>query len=373
MRVDPNELFGVSEFNIPETITKYLTYTLILHVVALAFAVASVLFGLLAHIGSLAVWCFPTCFASLASSFSLLALVFDLVIFYIAKSRIDAVSGASATIGVSVWLTLVAWIVAGVGGCAYGVGNCCMGRRQRRTSGDPNADAGYYKPSGPDDMRMQAIRDEQIRKKEQGLPSFQEYERTPLTSGGAEEEDKYMYEDAQSQPRGLNRDGSLVQGVGVGYGRRANRTPSNGQMRHRGQPDGYGNYSDLAPVPPAVSRRPSTTSGVSSAGNAGFGAGGGGVERAQPEGYGGYYGNAQHNCRSLLSILILVVTFWARLRSRLLRPVPTATLRLFEPATRRIRSIQCPTFASGSALLPASIHYPHVRAYPGTTQRLTGI
>ena len=300
MTPDPNTLFGVTEFNIPETITKYLTYTLILHIIALACAVASVIFGLLSHISTLSVLCFPTCTASLASTFSLLALIFDLVIFYIAKSRIDAVSGASASIGVSVWLTLAAWIIAGLGGCAYGVGRCCIGRRQSRESGDPKAGDGYYPQSGSDDMRMQAIRDEQVRKKEQGLPSFQEYERMPLTNG--EGEDKYLYEEPQPQQTmqgGLRRDGSVVQGVGVGYGRKSSRTLNNGQQGYSDgwgqQPqEGYGNYANLAPVP--VARTPSTGSGLTSAGNAGLGAGGPGVERAPSQNYGGYYGDAQPNC-----------------------------------------------------------------------------
>jgi len=291
---DPNALLGIDVFNIPETITKYLTYTLILHIVALAFAAASVVFGLLAHISTLSEMCFPTCFASLASTFSLIALIFDLVIFYIAKARIDVVKGASASIGVSVWLVLAAWLIAGLGGCTYGVGRCCMGRRQSREGGDPKGSNGYNE-GGADDMRLQAIRDEQVRKKEQGLPSFQELERTPLTN--AEEEDKYLYEDTQPMPGSLRRDGSVVQGVGVGYGRKNSRTPMNGQQGYGGpygQQEGYGSYADLAPVPPA--RRPSAASGVTLAGNAGLGAGGEGVDRAQPQGYGGYYGNAQHNC-----------------------------------------------------------------------------
>lgn len=253
--------------------------------------------------------CFPTCTASLTSTFSLIALIFDLVIFYIAKSRIDAVAGASATIGISVWLTLAAWIISGLAGCAYGVGRCCMGSRNNQQSGDPKADKGYYHQGGPDDMRMQAIRDEQLRKKEQGLPGFQEHERTPLTAG--EGEDKYLHEDQQLMPGSLRRDGSVVQGVGMGYGRKNSRTPMNVQGYPRGgvdsqqgypggwaPQDGYGNYTDLAPVP--VARRPSVASGLTSAGGAGIGAGGGGVERNEPQRYGGYYGNGQQNCESVL-------------------------------------------------------------------------
>ncbi|ORY35459.1 SUR7/PalI family-domain-containing protein [Naematelia encephala] len=274
---NPNTLLGVTSFDIPEAITKYLTYTLVIHIVALACAAASVVFGLLSFIPGLALLCFPTCTASMASGFSLLALVFDLVIFYIAKTRIDKVDGASASIGACVWLTLAAWLCAGLGGCAYGIGNCCFGSRRRSRSVDDDGTDG-----GPDPMRLHAIRAEQVRQqqKEQGLPSFESLERTPLNSGvGDDAEDKYLYED---QPRvtpvpgaysnvgsnaGLRRDGSVLQGVGLGYGR---RTPRN-----------QAGYNELAPVP-SIGRRPSA---ATHAGAAGVGAGGGGIE--QPD-Y-GYY------------------------------------------------------------------------------------
>jgi hypothetical protein len=37
-------------FNIPKTISKYLTYTLIIHIIALGFAVFATIFGALSHI-----------------------------------------------------------------------------------------------------------------------------------------------------------------------------------------------------------------------------------------------------------------------------------------------------------------------------------
>jgi hypothetical protein len=277
---DPNELLGVTMFDIPQAITKYLTYVLILHVVALALALASTIFGLLSHISSLSVLCFPTCFAACASTCSLIALVFDLAMFYIAKARIDRVNGASASIGMAVWLTLAAWLLCGFAGCAYGVGRCCVGSRDRkaRDREDPQHNYGGYvrTPSGngPDAMRMDAIRDEQLRKKEQGLPAFAEYERTPLT----ERDDKYGPDDpSQNMPGALRRDGSLVQGVGVGYGRRTDvRTPLETVNYNVG--NGYPNGQ------PVMARRPSDSM-MTDAGDAGLGAGGGGVEQA---GYGQY-------------------------------------------------------------------------------------
>lgn len=281
-RVDPNELLGVSLFDIPQVITKYLTYVLILHIVALALALASTIFGLLSHISSLSVLCFPTCFAACASTCSLIALVFDLAMFYIAKARIDRVNGASASIGIAVWLTLAAWLLCGFAGCAYGVGRCCVGSRDRqsRDRDDPQHNYnGYVRtPSGngPDAMRMDAIRDEQLRKKEQGLPAFAEYERTPL----ADHDDKYGMDDpAQNMPGALRRDGSLVQGVGVGYGRRTDpRTPLPQETVNHNVGSGY--HAGQA----GMGRRPSDSM-MTDAGDAGLGAGGGGVE--QPS-YGQY-------------------------------------------------------------------------------------
>ncbi|RXK40204.1 hypothetical protein M231_02478 [Tremella mesenterica] len=283
---DPNALLGITLFNIPETITHYLTYTLILHIIALAFSVLSTIFGLLSHISSLSLLCFPTCFASLTSTFSLLALIFDLVIFYIAKARIDDVSGASASIGICVWLTLAAWLLAGFAGCAYGIGRCCVGSRNRSRSESDSYKPNYQPANGPDEMRLKAIRDEQLRKKEQDLPSFPNPDRSetiPLTAKD-DSDDKYLYED-QPVPggygRGLNRDGSVVPGVGTGYGRR-NKSPGpnngNGMGQEQTHVLGYG------------WNRPSSPSAMTSAGEfVGVGAGGAGVERPEPA-YGIYRG-----------------------------------------------------------------------------------
>lgn len=196
--------------------------------------------------------------------------------FYIAKGRIDNVSGASASIGMAVWLTLAAWLLCGFAGCAYGVGRCCVGsRRESKREQDPKQGYGdYYRaPSGgPDAMRMDAIRDEQVRQKEQGLPSFASYERTPLTN----DEDKYQADDpAHNMPGALRRDGSLVQGVGMGYGKRT------GPQDTADYNVGYSNGQA------GMGRRPSDSM-MTDAGDAGLGAGGPGVEQAA---YGQYNNN----------------------------------------------------------------------------------
>ena len=195
--------------------------------------------------------------------------------FYIAKSRIDSVTGASASIGMAVWLTLAAWLLCGFAGCAYGVGRCCVGsRRDSKRDGNGKDGGDYYRANsgGPDAMRMDAIRAEQLRQKEQGLPSFAAYERTPLTN----DEDKYLNDDpSHAMPGALRRDGSLVQGVGMGYGK---RTGPQGTVEYPvGYAAGYQN-------PAGLGRRPSDSM-MTDAGDAGLGAGGAGVEQAN---YGQY-------------------------------------------------------------------------------------
>ncbi|WVQ81928.1 hypothetical protein IAT38_004055 [Cryptococcus sp. DSM 104549] len=301
---NPNDVFGVSLFDIPEAITKYLTYVLILHVIALAFSAIAMIVAIFAHSPTFPLICLSIWLAGIASTFTFFALVFDLAMFYIAKARIDKVSGASATIGISVWLTLAAWIILALSGCFFGIGNCCGSCRDNQDSGDPKNRYGRRRDDdGEEDykMRMMAIDNERQRKQqqEQGLPSFQEL--TPLKD---DSEDKYLYEQQAVGTRqpGLARDGSLLSGVGVGYGRRNNRTPANdyllaNQQPQAGYPGGWGQqagYQGIQAPMPAARRLSDTTN----AGEfAGVGAGGAGVEPSAAAGYGGqqgYYGEHQY-------------------------------------------------------------------------------
>lgn len=156
-------------------------------------------------------------------------------------------------------------------------------------------------------MRLDALRDEELRKKEQGLPGFATLETMPLTAAVGDDYgyNQYQHQHQQQQmPGALRRDGSVVNGVGVGYGR---RTPGGSSAAaahdpyHTGgspwDPHGGGGYGGNAGlVPPQAARRLSGSDGmsmsgmtVSNAGQAGLGAGGAGVE--QP-GY-GYYAQQQ--------------------------------------------------------------------------------
>ncbi|OCF57425.1 hypothetical protein L486_04883 [Kwoniella mangroviensis CBS 10435] len=287
---DPNDVFGVTIFDIPEAITKYLTYVLILHIVGLAFAAIATIIGIFAHSPTFPLLCLSIWMAGIASTFTFLALVFDLAMFYIARARINNVSGASAEIGICVWLTLAAWVILALSGCFFGIGNCCGSCRANSESGDSKRSKNDKYGGGEEDykMRMMAIDNERQRKQkqEQGLPSFQ----TLVQDDG---EDKYLIErdpqPSQQAPGGLRRDGSVLQGVGMGYGRRTNKSPSNDPY-FTGNGNGWNqnSYQNIA-APPPVARRLSDTT---TAGDfVGVGAGGAGVDRPQPQGYGnGYYG-----------------------------------------------------------------------------------
>jgi hypothetical protein len=78
--------------------------------------------------------------------------VVDLVVFYIAKARIDSVNGASAKIGICVWFTLVAWILPVIAGCCCSI-NAVENRRKpkapRQDDEYPQSAGGYARVPGP--------------------------------------------------------------------------------------------------------------------------------------------------------------------------------------------------------------------------------
>ncbi|KAI9507813.1 pali-domain-containing protein [Russula earlei] len=190
--LDINQLVGDrTRIQIPQVIVKWITYALVLHIVALAFATVSTVFGLLAHVREYSMTCLSTCVSGVGAAVTLLAFVFDLALFFLAKSRLNAVQGGSATMGNAIWLTLTAWILLFFSGCFYGLGRCCVRRRPRNMA---PSDGGRWVPApsiGPtyeEQMRLDAVKaeaDRNARKKqsELGLPSFPEYDPTqPLTA-----------------------------------------------------------------------------------------------------------------------------------------------------------------------------------------------
>ncbi|KAG8890933.1 hypothetical protein FRB98_002953 [Tulasnella sp. 332] len=196
---NPNTLLGdtITLLQIPTVVTKWITYALFLHVIAFGLAGISSIFGLLAHIREFSMVCFSSCISGIAASLALIAFIFDLVLFFVARTRIREISGATATIGQAIWLTLAAWILLFISGCMFGIGRCCIGNRPRNprssakqdsvgggAAGAPTVDQSYAER-----MRMEAIRAEADRKARQkdnhvegGLPTFDEHETTPLSA-----------------------------------------------------------------------------------------------------------------------------------------------------------------------------------------------
>lgn len=222
--------------------------------------------GGLSHIRGFALLCFPSFFAYLASGLSLGAFIIDIAFWYIAKARINSVSGASATVGACVWMTLAAWILTALSGCIFGVGRSCLasrrGDQERARDRDdyqnvPSTGYGNGKRTGP------PIREQEVS--------------VPLTAAQHEEQ-KYLEDEENGSTsgvpygqggqgaNGLGRNGSVVPGVGVGYGRRGDGSEGGyGNNLTGGQ--GYPPYSgssayNLAPgVPGLRTGSPATTAG----------------------------------------------------------------------------------------------------------------
>jgi hypothetical protein len=161
---------------IPQVAVKWITYALVLHIVALGLAAGSALFGLLAHVREMSMTCCSTCVSGFAAAVALLAFIFDLVLFFVAKSRINAVG--TAQIGSAIWLTLAAWILLFFSGCFYTLGRCCISKRKPRDGWDKK-DGLESGTSDGEQLRLDAVKAEAERKKKQkmvegGLPAFDE-------------------------------------------------------------------------------------------------------------------------------------------------------------------------------------------------------
>ena len=148
--------------------------------------------------------CFSTCTSGVGAAITLLAFIFDLAFFFIAKSRLNSVKGGSATMGNAIWLTLAAWVLLFFSGCFYGLGRCCIRRRPRDMA---PSDGGGWAPSQntgstyEDQMRLDAVKAEADRKARQkqgevGLPSFPEYDPSqPLTADTENDQPHVPYRD----------------------------------------------------------------------------------------------------------------------------------------------------------------------------------
>ncbi|EEB90141.1 hypothetical protein MPER_11692 [Moniliophthora perniciosa FA553] len=198
--VDVNSLIDLPlGIELPQVAVKWLTYALVLHIVALALAAGSAVFGLLAHVREMSMTCCSTCVSGFAAGIALLAFIFDIALFFIAKSRINAVG--RATMGNAIWLTLAAWVLLFFSGCFY-----TPGEASGADSGSASRD--MY----AEQMRMDAVKaeaDRKNRQKEVGLPAF--YESQPLT---ARVDGDTVYSDT---PYSDNAPGSPRQNSAGGY------------------------------------------------------------------------------------------------------------------------------------------------------------
>lgn len=175
--VDINSLVGNKlPVAIPQVAVKWLTYALVLHIVALGLAAGSAVFGLLAHVREMSMTCCSTCVSGFAAAVALLAFIFDIVLFFVAKARINAVG--TAQIGNAIWLTLAAWILLFFSGCFFTLGRCCISKRKPRGGWDKKdgLESGHH---DEDQLHLDAVKAEAERKKKQkmvegGLPAFDE-------------------------------------------------------------------------------------------------------------------------------------------------------------------------------------------------------
>lgn len=189
---DLNTLLGNdSQIQIPNVVAKWLTYCLVLHIVALILAAGSAVFGLLAHVREISATCCSTCISGFAAAVAMFAFIFDLALFFLTRARINS-AGGQASIGNAIWLTIAAWALLFFSGIFFCCGRCCLSNRPSRRN--KRSATGDFEPGQnqiADQVRLDAIKAEAERQakqkygKEGGLPAFQEYQ--PLTHKGSED------------------------------------------------------------------------------------------------------------------------------------------------------------------------------------------
>ncbi|EJF66811.1 pali-domain-containing protein [Dichomitus squalens LYAD-421 SS1] len=314
-QIDINALLdNTTKIKIPEVLVKWVTYALVLHIVALVLAGISAVFGLLAHVREMSMTYCSTCVSGFSAAVAMVAFIFDIVLFFLTRTRVND-SGGHAEIGMALWLTLAAWILLFFAGCFYGLGRCCIRRRPRgpdREAVRPTMDNGYA-----EQMRLEAVKAEADRKARQaagkneiGLPAFQEYERQPLTS--KVDENEHYIEDGDSVVPYHAQARSGGAGVGAGtaaYARQGNQQPAYTGGYAQATPgtravDAYYNSAPTAPArqgsthtqapsavysdPYAPSIAPSATAGATAGGYLAANAYGQYGHQQQPSGVSGY-------------------------------------------------------------------------------------
>lgn len=213
--LDSDQVFGNNtSFSLPNSLIKWLTYALIVHPIAAGLAAASFLSGCISHCREFSTSRITTWLTSLATTVALIAFVFDIVLFSIAKSRINSASnndvGLQARLGNAVWLTLAGFILLFVSGCLFGFGHRCIKRRPSQEEKDrvrPQMDTIYASAARKEAEDLEKA-EKARRGGSSGLPAFPE-EEVPLTSVPKTEE---LY----SEEANTSQD---IAGVGTGYGR----------------------------------------------------------------------------------------------------------------------------------------------------------
>ncbi|KAH7885998.1 pali-domain-containing protein [Phlebopus sp. FC_14] len=259
-----NALVGdTTAIQIPDVAVKWITYVLVLHIVAFALAGVAALFGLLAHVREMAMTCFSSCVSGFAATVALVAFIFDIALFFIAKSRMNAVSGGSASIGNAVWLTLASWVLLFFSGCFYGIGRCCIKRRSRDGwGGKPGTAIGLNGYGDRDNMQLDAVKAEADRKARQnqvegGLPSFHEYEQSQPLKARVDGDEVYLEEDV---PYRDNQSVSTAGRAGLGsFGRRQSQGGyAGGYVRAPPGTRAVDEYNNSSSYPPMPQRQAST-------------------------------------------------------------------------------------------------------------------
>jgi hypothetical protein len=221
---DINGLVGNKlPIEIPQVAVKWITYALFLHVIALAGAAISAIFGLLAHVREMSMTCCSTFVSGFAAVVAMFAFIFDLILFFVARARINAVG--TAQMGNAIWLTLAAWLLLFFSGCFYTLGRCCIQKRPRvpggkggnwdsrnDPEGGPNKD--YSEQVRLDAVKAEADRKARVQKAEGGLPAF--YETQPLT-GRVEGDHVYVDGDGSESQANLPTSAAPPAGRQHGY------------------------------------------------------------------------------------------------------------------------------------------------------------
>ncbi|EJD39026.1 pali-domain-containing protein [Auricularia subglabra TFB-10046 SS5] len=127
----PAELLGFEDTRLSSGVIHNLTYVLILHPIAAGLAGLSVLFGLCGAAYSRVGTIFMSLSAALATLVTLVVWVVDMVLWGIARNRINdhGPAGTRATYGNANWLVLGAFVALLLGFCAGAVGSCGRYRR----------------------------------------------------------------------------------------------------------------------------------------------------------------------------------------------------------------------------------------------------